>query len=270
MINRRRSVPFASSTLATCHVRVFSLNEFYSAQFFGAIELLLLPVVHDLRLHFPRVNLSLWTNSATLSSKSPYISTLLSSGFSESVKKRGKRPRTKPTTSSTAASATDDRDRDEQDDSDTENDDLYLSRGTTDISLESELEYSEIKIISSCYATMRSALVFLQTGYIQFAPLSSKVTTDDSQSSTSTPSRAQYLADFASSHPSLPLPVSPKSMYRLAHLLELPTLQKLALDNFRSQVDSMNVIEELFDPVCTFTPSYMRRWSTRLRRIDVR
>ncbi|GAA5975937.1 hypothetical protein JCM11641_002843 [Rhodosporidiobolus odoratus] len=47
----------------------------------------------------------------------------------------------------------------------------------------------------------------------------------------------------------LPSPVSPKSVYRLAHLLKLAPLCTLALDNFRSQLTMNNVIEELFSPI---------------------
>ena len=49
-----------------------------------------------------------------------------------------------------------------------------------------------------------------------------------------------------SSHP---YPTSPKSIYRLADFLSLPTLARLALDNYRSQLTVKNVALELFGDV---------------------
>ncbi|GAA5850704.1 hypothetical protein JCM8547_009063 [Rhodosporidiobolus lusitaniae] len=57
------------------------------------------------------------------------------------------------------------------------------------------------------------------------------------------------VSTSSASHPRLlppPPPVSPKSVYRLAHLLELPALSALALANLKSQLGSVNAAAELY------------------------
>ena len=49
--------------------------------------------------------------------------------------------------------------------------------------------------------------------------------------------------------PSHPYPTSPKSIYRLADFLSLPSLVRLALNNYRSQLTVENVAHELFGDV---------------------
>ncbi|KAI5480388.1 hypothetical protein MNV49_000963 [Pseudohyphozyma bogoriensis] len=62
----------------------------------------------------------------------------------------------------------------------------------------------------------------------------------------SPPPRIAYLEDQQRADPSLPLPVSPKSVYRLAKLAELPALAKLALESFESSLTVKNAAVELF------------------------
>ena len=56
----------------------------------------------------------------------------------------------------------------------------------------------------------------------------------------------QTLFSYHLANPPLPLPVSPKSVYRLATLLKLEHLQALALDAFKERLTVANVAEELF------------------------
>ena len=52
----------------------------------------------------------------------------------------------------------------------------------------------------------------------------------------------------------LPPPSSPKSVYRLAHFLELPELANLALQNFGSQLNADNAAHELFGDTASSYP----------------
>lgn len=83
-------------------------------------------------------------------------------------------------------------------------------------------------------------LLWLASSHIDFAPLRSSLQT------TATPSRKSRLLTFHTSNPSLPIPSSPKSVFRLAHHLELPELRALALEAFSSQLTPTNLALELF------------------------
>lgn len=84
-----------------------------------------------------------------------------------------------------------------------------------------------VVIRNTPFKTYKAVFEWLYTGKIPFAKLSS--------SSSATASRVDKNL------------VSPKSIYRLSHRLELPALQKLALANFKSQ---HNVLQELFSDPC--------------------
>ena len=74
------------------------------------------------------------------------------------------------------------------------------------------------------FHTFRAFLYYLATNQIAFAPITS------SFAGVSAPPPD----DESNAASVVPLPVSPKSIYRLAHKLELPALQKLALTSFVS------------------------------------
>ncbi|BGP55282.1 hypothetical protein JCM8202v2_002880 [Rhodotorula sphaerocarpa] len=59
--------------------------------------------------------------------------------------------------------------------------------------------------------------------------------------------RAAALAPLARLYPHRPKPVSPKSLYRLAHFLEIPTLQQTCLDALRKELSPETVAYEVFD-----------------------
>lgn len=86
------------------------------------------------------------------------------------------------------------------------------------------------------YNTFRAFLFYIASNRLSFAPLSSALP----RGSASSP-RPQST--------SAPLPVSPKSMYRLAHKLEIPALRKLALVNFAAQLDRTNALGDYLDEV---------------------
>ncbi|GAA6052087.1 hypothetical protein NBRC10513_002660 [Rhodotorula toruloides] len=152
----------------------------------------------NIRLFFPRHEADLWTDSSFLSRSSPYLKTLLSSDFAESV--------------------THERD-------------------------ELQQPYKEIKITKTAFTTYRAVLAYLRTGFIAFAPLSSTFPAD---ADAAKPTRASRIEAAVSSDPSLPYPVSPKSTFRLAHLLELDELQHFCLANFSKQLTVDCAPYELF------------------------
>lgn len=111
-----------------------------------------------------------------------------------------------------------------------------------------DLSYRQIRITKTAYSTFLAVILFLQTGHIRFAPLSSSLSTP----------RNDYLNPLLEKSPALPLPVSPKSVYRLADLLDLkatesgvspylPNLNSLALAAFRSSLTVEGAAHELFD-----------------------
>jgi hypothetical protein len=196
---------------------------------------------HDFRLFFPHLldsGAELWTSSKFLSHSSPYFETLLSSSFSEATSRRSKRARTE-TSSVEAPRAPTTEERDYDGDSDDETDTFLCSRIPPildDASAADDLPYCEIRITQTAYSTYRAVLLFLQTGHISFTPLSSSLST----------SRDDYLASKLEESPNLPLPVSPKSVFRLADLLDLPSLEALALTSFKSSLTVDGAAHELF------------------------
>ncbi|BGP32903.1 hypothetical protein JCM10296v2_004688 [Rhodotorula toruloides] len=174
----------------------------------------------SVRFFFPQHEADLWAESRFLSRSSPYFKTLLSSAFVEAVPVSSKRPRTRRG-SATAAAA--DAGAQDFDDSDDETDELYFKANPPSQHERDELlhPYKEIKITKTAFTTYRAVLAYLRIGYIAFAPLSSTCSADaDAQK----PTRASRIDAAVSSDPSLPYPVSPKSAFRLAHLLELDEL----------------------------------------------
>ena len=131
-------------------------------------------------------------------------------------------------------------------DSDDETDDFIRQRAPP--SAESgdgsvEVLYRQIVITDTAYSTYRAVLVYLHTSHITFAPLASLFS---APSPAATHLRFDWLDKALTPHPSLPLPVSPKGVYRLAHLLEHPKLMSLALADLKIQLDAVNAAVELF------------------------
>ncbi|GAA5888916.1 hypothetical protein JCM6882_002903 [Rhodosporidiobolus microsporus] len=197
---------------------------------------------HDVRLFFPLAHTDgaeLWAKSNFLSGTSPYLETLLSSAFAEATPRRSKRARTSGAFEVEVVSKPLDRD---YDDSDDETDTFLFSKRPPKLDPSSEADevsYRQITITQTAFSTYHAVLVYLQTGFIHFTPLSSSL-------SSTFPSRTDFLSQSFIEKPALPLPVSPKSAYRLAHLLQLPDLQTRSLDAFRSSLSASNAAAELF------------------------
>ncbi|GAA6030116.1 hypothetical protein JCM8097_009269 [Rhodosporidiobolus ruineniae] len=189
-------------------------------------------------LHFPRSNKRLWVSETFLKQSSPYFQQLLDSAFSEGTVTSPAQP---------SFTALDDYAFDE---SDEETDELDPAAKPKEEELETP--YKTITVTDTAYSTYFAVLVWLQSRYILFGSLSSSFRQPGkTRGDTSGARAAANLAISADSNPALPRPVSPKSVYRLSHLLELPELSSLALANFNSQLTPSNAIYELYSDVST-------------------
>jgi hypothetical protein len=135
-----------------------------------------------------------------------------------------------------------DRDRIDDDDSDGETDGMLVEKASHPTPT---FPFHDVRITSAAYTTYRSVLVWIYSGHISFAPLTStlknkKVETEEGHN---------QLESSAIQRPDLPASPSPKSVYRLAHYLGLDDLRKLALDSIASQITVNNVAQELFGDV---------------------
>ena len=87
-------------------------------------------------------------------------------------------------------------------------------------------------------------LCYLQTGHITFAPLRSNYR----HLPNSITLRREAIKQLHSD-PTHPFPASPKSIYRLADKILLPSLASLALENLKSQLTAENIAWEVHGDV---------------------
>ncbi|GAA5863334.1 hypothetical protein JCM1840_007491 [Sporobolomyces johnsonii] len=204
---------------------------------------------HNVCFEFPRTSRRLWSNEENLRKLSAYYNSLLSPDFAEG------------STSSQAVPSSSSLPDYTYDDSDAETDELELGCKAKSKKGEEQDQHEEqdqkkesggapfktVTIVDTAYTTYFAVLVWISTGYIRFAPLRSKFRSDGRGVKQA---RAAELDKMISQSDSeLPPPASPKSVYRLAHLLELPDLLQLALDDFKSQLSSTNIAYELYSDV---------------------
>ncbi|GAA6045077.1 hypothetical protein JCM8097_001338 [Rhodosporidiobolus ruineniae] len=206
-----------------------------------AARLNLEQVPHDVRLFFPSPRpggAELWAKADILSEASAYFKDLLTSDFAESVPQRSKRARIEAVVKVDAAPNGPQKDFADSDD---ETDEFFFSKRPPNVDASpaaDDLPYRQIAITQTAYSTYYAILVFLHTDFIHFAPL---------RSSSSSPSfRRDALETSYTERPTLPLPISPKSAFRLADLLDLPTLRQRCLNAFRSALTVRGVAHELF------------------------
>ncbi|GAA5858252.1 hypothetical protein JCM8547_004620 [Rhodosporidiobolus lusitaniae] len=194
---------------------------------------------HDVCLSFPQVNkgqAELWARSDMLSESSSYSKALFSSEFAETVPCCSKR--SPPEHAPNADTAPVEKD---SEDSDDDTDEFILSiRPSRSEELSVDLPAKPLVITQSAYSTYSALLVYLQSDFIEFCPLTS------SFPSSSHPTRSTFITTKHTTEPSLPLPVSPKSMYRLADLLDLPGVKRLSLEAFRSSLSLKNAAQAFF------------------------
>ncbi|BGP48814.1 hypothetical protein JCM10450v2_004690 [Rhodotorula kratochvilovae] len=180
---------------------------------------------HDLRLVFPGVGkdgAELWTKAEFLSATSSYFEDLLASDFAESIPISSKRRRADAPAKAKKATPAAEK---EFDDSDDEADALVaptLASNSTDV----QHAYREVVVTQTAFTTYRAVLLYLTTGHLTFAPLASSLLPYNPAARST---RSEHLSRALAADPPLPLPASPKSVYRLSHLLSLPSLSAAAL-----------------------------------------
>ncbi|BGP40886.1 hypothetical protein JCM10449v2_004851 [Rhodotorula kratochvilovae] len=217
----------------------------------------LTPLPHDVRLFFPLVGAKgaeLWTSSTLLSSSSPYLETLLESDFAESVSKRIKGEQDEAAESVALRETT--TTTKNYEDSDDESDALTSRTRAPrvhDPKSGPDFPFRQINIVDTAYTTYRAVLLYLQTHHIAFAPLSSVCAPLDPSAPMT---RLERLSSSADLDPSAPFPVSPKSAYRLAHLLELSDLEERCLHALRRSLTVASAPHELFDDASVCFPGW--------------
>ncbi|BGP40861.1 hypothetical protein JCM10449v2_004826 [Rhodotorula kratochvilovae] len=214
---------------------------------------------NDVRIFFPSAAgrpAELWTSEALLMKTSPYFRSLFRSGLAETIPVSSKRAR-RPDKGSSAPRRTRSRSPADKDfvDSDDETGELTfrLKRPELHDPREgAEFPYKQVTVTQAAYSTYRAVLLWMQTFYIRFSPPSSSFLPANIKNT-----RANALRDAHDEDPSLPLPVSPKSVFRLAHYLELEPLETLALQHFRTHGLSLeNAPVELFSELAAGHPHW--------------
>lgn len=204
------------------------------------------PVPHDVRIFFPHVGkdgAELWTTAALLSSTSDYFKDLLASKFAESVVIGSKRARRSPPPAVRPPMP----DRDFQD-SDDETDEGASPSSLYDLDRAPSFSYQQITVTQAAHATYRAALRYFETNFIHFAPSSSSTLPNLASASET---RADRISSMVAAQPALPIPVSPKSTYRLARLIGLKYLQDACLVELAGQLTPEVAAVELFDRAST-------------------
>ncbi|KAI5477539.1 BTB/POZ-like domain containing protein [Pseudohyphozyma bogoriensis] len=187
---------------------------------------------NNVQFLFPKSGKELWANSTILKNASPYFKTFFDSGFKEAVgtTREERDVATKEVlTPSVALQSTDE---DISDHSEFEDSDREMSP-PADAADEGSKKVFPITITEHEFKTYHATLIYILTGNITFAPLSSNKS-----------SVVSLTASDAG-----PPSASPKSIYRLADLLEITKLKSKAVDSFEGQLTVDNVIHELFSEV---------------------
>lgn len=182
---------------------------------------------------FPREKKELWTSSALLKTRSSYFRSILDSDFAEGSTK------TVPSNTGDAAG-----ERSAFDDSDDEGEVQIEPKVRKQASCDAP--FHEVVIVDASYHSYRAILVWMASGHISFAPLTSSTI---ARGYTIPQIQAMRREQPTSNKSSIPRPVSAKSVYRLAHFLSLPDLAEHALREYRAQLTSACVTYELCSDV---------------------
>lgn len=190
----------------------------------------------DVCFAFGGLDLHLWGIEATLSTASDYLKTLLGPDFAEGFETEG------PVT----IAAGDDSQERLFEDSDDETDEICgdICRARSGNSTNPASPYKKVVVRQTAYTTYAATLVWVGCRRIEFAPLKSRAG----------PKRKDQLKTQFEANPALPAPASPKSVYRLAQILELADLKQPALENFAAQLTPENAANELFSEVISAFP----------------
>lgn len=194
------------------------------------------PHLNSVQFVFPRDgDRELWCDGDILAAASPYFRILLQPGFEEGELKKVK---TQKPRRARQPLPFDDSDDDEA---------LARTPPTPPPSRYSDYPHRRVEIYEASYTTYRAVLCWILTRHISFAPLHS--TFDAEAPEERRAERTLTLETRTLASPKLPTPASPKSVYRLAHLLEMPELEELALASFARQLSAATFAQELFPEI---------------------
>lgn len=107
--------------------------------------------------------------------------------------------------------------------------------------------FHQVNITDAAFRTYKAVLCWIATGYIRLAPLTSTFVETDTASRYT--QRLAAVTQAVKDSPALPVPASPKSVFRLADYFELPELCKLALEAIENELSVSNAANELFSDV---------------------
>ncbi|GAA6007065.1 uncharacterized protein JCM10292_003447 [Rhodotorula paludigena] len=221
------------------------------------------PIPHNVRLFFPNAGskgAEIWTTAHLLSFSSPYLKDLLSSDFAESVTPSSKKRQRRSAAPEQDVKLQGQPSKDYHD-SDDELDDLFLDnfpRPLFTLELVPEHSFRQITITSTAYTTYFATIRWLETGSIAFGDLTSKCRPQDPSAAHTRDeclreellghNKSEGSQDCTKEPHSTPwCPVSPKSVYRLAHLLQLDHLQQVCLTYISQNITHHAAARELFD-----------------------
>lgn len=174
---------------------------------------------NDVRFFFPRIDRELWANAEFLKLASPYFKTLLESDFAEGQKRERSEHVAKGEVVSESTA---------WEDSDDESDQALAPKDL--IRDDCHVPIHQVVVTETAYTTYTAVLIYLSSGVINFTKLHAA---EKSSEQLSTTERS----------------ASPKSVYRLAHLLSLPDLCALAFAAIEEQLSPDNAFAELLSPV---------------------
>lgn len=198
-----------------------------------------LPYPNDVRFVFPRpdgTSLELWANSTILGEASPYLKTALESRFVEGSKESAKRRKKDKGAAIEQPSV-----YDAEGDSDAEGDDVIAEFERGSKKVHDDHQYHELTP-EACYTTYRAFLAWLHSGHIVFAAPHN----DLAHPASNAAERLQVLRQTLANKPSAVLPTSPRSLFELAHLLDVVELQHLAFHAIERQLTRDTVASLLF------------------------
>ncbi|KAG0660934.1 hypothetical protein C6P46_004207 [Rhodotorula mucilaginosa] len=177
----------------------------------------------------------LWAAAHSLIKQSEYFRKLLTGEFTESTVRSGAKLDAGPEVKVDGEQQHRDfEDSDDETDAATTHE-VKHTQATT-------LPHRVVHVKDTAYTTYFATLVWVGSRWIRLAPLRSILTP------------SQTVGDMIETSPQVPAPASPKSVYRLAHLLDLRDLQDLALANIASQLTEENAATELFSDVASAYP----------------
>jgi hypothetical protein len=199
----------------------------------------------DVCFIFPRLNAKLWAWLQVLVDQSAYYDALLRGQLSESTVHTGTGSTVPEPGSPSHLFEDSDDETDEQ---------LKVSIGQRACSTSSTSQpHKEVVITDTAFTTYEATLVWMSSRFIRFAPFRSRKAENDGAAVSEPGSPA--TVKMVEADPETPLPASPKSVYRLAHVLELEDLQEIALKSIYTQLTIRNAATELFSDVAYVYPA---------------